>query len=365
MAPHRYVLTDNYWKMRITHPYSMLAACDHLAASCGQAPVGEAGEVLFPGDLAEQSDQVIGTMDRILADAGLSRGDLERTVIYTSETDSHRLQHCLERFTAQAPESSTVYLVGLPPLFYDGLLVEVDYYAIPGRALDQNLHSFAIRIDIDPRATSLTESWDRLARAAIDQHLQRTALQGANIVKLSCYAPCREISFWESLSRQRLNWFAGNIPAMSDVITEPLAGAGQLILDVTCTDSCWAADTRPVGRVLDRGHPEAVRSGPLLFTSSLHIDPERHAESPSVTEEVNLIMGRHGELLNMEGMDFKDVIKSTTFYEGAGSPQALHENMSARNTCYQVPGPGSTGLPVAAFPYPRARTSVELIVARQ
>ncbi len=367
--PHRYVLTDQYWKMRIAHPYSMLACCDDLAVTCGQAAIGESGEVLFPGDLLSQTDRVIQTADKILRDAGMTRDDLERIVIFTSEVDRRRREQCLDRFRRQAPDTSTVYLVTLPPLFYPDLLVEVDYYGIPGRVSVQAIRTFAIEVDVGPGLSKFPSRVSRAIQVTLDQRLQTLGLDRSNVIKLSCYAPCRKISFWEALSRERLSWFAA-IPAISDVVTESASGPGQIILDFTCIGGFPDPGIKPVGTTLERGHPEAVLCGSMLFTSSLFTsslfrDTGTSTQSPGNTEEVDSIMERHRELLGSEGMDFEDVIKATTFYQGAGSPQALHENMAARNAYYQVPGPGSTGLPVSAFPYGGKRTSIELIAAVQ
>ena len=78
--------------MRIAHPYSMLASFDDLAVTCGQAAIGESGEVLFPGDLLSQTDRIIQTADKILRDAGMTRNDLERIVIFSSDVNKRRRQ---------------------------------------------------------------------------------------------------------------------------------------------------------------------------------------------------------------------------------------------------------------------------------
>ena len=55
--PKHHVTPDAFWKMRIDHPYSMLCIGSELAASCGQAPIGESGDDgLSFLDLAELFD---------------------------------------------------------------------------------------------------------------------------------------------------------------------------------------------------------------------------------------------------------------------------------------------------------------------
>ena len=361
---HRYVLKDDYWKMRISHPYSMLCASDHLAATCGQAPIGEYGDVLFAGDLEQQSSQVIETMDRILGDAGMQRKDIERVVVFTSEHEKSLRESCMERFRQQAPGDATLYEILLPPLFYDDLLLEVDYYAIPDRHVDHAVQSFSLSLNIDPAAKSFSEQQGVELHQKTQALLRDNRLDFSDIVKLSCYAPCKNEAFWNSLAEDRNKWFDGVTPALSEVVTES-SSKNRLIADVTCVNKRDWGPTSVVGSILERGNPEAIRIGPLFFSSALFYTSSTTEESLSVTNEVNAIMERHGELLANEGLAFEDVVKATTFYDGAGSADALHENMSARNAYYSVPGPGSTGLPVSGFPRSNVRTSIELIASSQ
>jgi enamine deaminase RidA (YjgF/YER057c/UK114 family) len=362
---HRYVLKDDYWKMRIAHPYSMLCASENLAVTCGQAPMGEYGDVLFPGDLDKQTEQVIQTMDRILCDGNLSREDLERIVVFTSEYDRSRVDACLKRFQQTVATGTTVFSVLLPPLFYEDLLLEVDYYAIPDRQGLLGVHTFSILQDIAPDGDEFSSELSDAIKAAIETKLMYRQLRWRDVVKISFYAPSKRVSFWESLASARMTWSMDCLPAMADVVSEPGNVDSKMVVDVTCINNPDWGEPRIAGETLGRGHPEAVRIGPMLFTSSLFSSSPDPKHSNSVTEEVTAIMDRHGQLLTAEGLDFNNVIKATTFYVGGGSAHSLHENMSARNAYYQLPGPGSTGLPVSAFPYPGKRTSIELIAADQ
>jgi enamine deaminase RidA (YjgF/YER057c/UK114 family) len=365
--PHRYVLKDDYWKMRISHPYSMLCASESLAVTCGQAPIGEYGDVLYPGDLGKQTEQVILTANRILIDGNLIRDDLERIVVFTSEYDRSKVDACLNQFQQTSASNTTVFPVLLPPLFYEDLLLEVDYYAVPNRQQQQQhrIKTFALSQSIDPTEERFSNTLSEVIKTAIEAKLLNQRLQWQDVVKMSFYAPNKHTSFWESLAATRMDWSADCIAAMADMVCEPGHIDSKMVVDVTCSNSPNWGKPRTAGKTLERGHPEAVRVGPMLFTSSLFSPSSKSTHAQSVTEEVNMIMQRHKELLAEQGLSFKDVLKATTFYDGAGSEQALHENMSARNAYYEVPGPGSTGLPVSAFPYPEKHTSIELIAVDQ
>ena len=357
---HRYVLKDNYWKMRISHPYSMLCSSDDLAVSCGQAPIGEYSNVLFSGDLGKLTNQVISTMKQILSDGNLSNDDLERIVVFGSAQYSVDTKDCLNRFKQSAPDSCTIFEVPLPPLFYDDLLLEVDYYAIPKRSINPNISTFSISLNIDIDSEHLPGCVQQELTNQCKENLKRKNLNWSNVVKISFFAPCKKYTFWESLASWRTRLAISPLPAVSDVVSEA-SNLNQITIDVTCVTNPEWGNPRPIGKVLKGGHPEAICTGPLLFTSALY--SEEDSASLSVTDEVTSIMQRYQSLLASEGMSFNNVIKSTTFYDGFGSADALHENMSARNQYYQIPGPGSTGLPVSNFPYPEKRTSIELIAS--
>ncbi|MCP4982299.1 MAG: hypothetical protein GY935_17615 [Gammaproteobacteria bacterium] len=348
--------------MRIQHPYSMLCSSDHLASTCGQAPIGETGEVLFPGNLLQQCDQVISTVDRILDDAKLNRQDIERIVVFTCEQKHTLRQACVQKFR-HASSNSTVYPVQLPPLFYDDLLLEVDYYITPDRAKNPAVRSFCVAQNLDSDNKSLSRQQSEAFQIALETSLRSHQLRLEDVVKLTCYAPCRNETFWDDLATARNQWFGQSRPVISDVVTEYLPDENFLLFDFTCVENPDWGLPRSVGEILERGNPEALRIGPLFFTSALFSESTSAPDSFSVSNEVNAIMKRHSELLASEGLRFDDVIKATTFYDGAGSSEALHENMSARNTWYKVPGPGSTGLPVSGFSRPTIRTTIDLIAS--
>ena len=340
----------------------MLCASHELAASCGQAPIGEFGDVLYSGNMAKQTRQVIATMDRILADAQLSSDHLERIVVFTSVQEAAAVRKSLEEFRNNAPKEVNIFAVPLPPLFYDDLLLEVDYYALPQMRDKPNLVTFSISIDINPTLTRLPKEFsENLLHQSNDSLIQR-GLSWDSIVKLSFFSPCKNNQFWNSLSDWRRNFPVQNLPAISDMISES-SDQNTLTIDFTCAPNPAWGKPIFVGDQLPGGYPEAIKTGPLLFTSSLFSHLDCADSKVSVKDEVDSIMLRHQKLLSSQGFDFSDVIKSTTFYQGSGSADALHENMSARNNYYQTPGPGSTGLPVSAFPHLHKRTSIELIAS--
>jgi hypothetical protein len=62
-----------------------------------------------------------------------------------------------------------------------------------------------------------------------------------------------------------------------------------------------------------------------------------------------------------QGLRFDAIAKATTHYIGSSDAHDLHANMSVRNGYYRRPGPASTGLPVASFPFSSSKIAVDLI----
>jgi len=83
--------------------------------------------------------------------------------------------------------------------------------------------------------------------------------------------------------------------------------------------------------------------------------------SLSLVGETQVIMAAIAETLRARGWRFDAVTKATTHYIGSSAAQDLHDNMSVRNAYYHRPGPASTGLPVAAFPFSSSRIAVDVL----
>ena len=105
----------------------------HLA---GQCPLGASGELIGPGDLAAQIDQVVANACVALAAAGASPRDVVRSVIYVVGDESAVLGAAWARFNDSplAPAFTTAStLLGVAALGFGGQLVELDLTAaLPG-----------------------------------------------------------------------------------------------------------------------------------------------------------------------------------------------------------------------------------------
>lgn len=84
------------------------------------------------------------------------------------------------------------------------------------------------------------------------------------------------------------------------------------------------------------------------------------APALSLVQETEAIMAEIADTLRARSWRFEDVCKATTHYVGSSAAQDLHDNMTVRNSYYRRPGPASTGLPVAAFPFSASKIAVDV-----
>jgi enamine deaminase RidA (YjgF/YER057c/UK114 family) len=98
----------------------------------GQCPLDAAGDLVGPGDLLAQVDQVVANIGTALAAAGAVPADVVRTVIYVASADRADLAAVWTRLrgspVADALTSAST-LLGVAQLGFPGQLVEIDVTA--------------------------------------------------------------------------------------------------------------------------------------------------------------------------------------------------------------------------------------------
>ena len=103
-----------------------------LAVLAGQCPLDRDEQLVGPGDVLAQADQVAANAAEALAAAGAAPADVIRSVIYVVSDDQGVLSAVWDRLTASAigPAFTTAStLLGVAALGYRGQLVEVDLTA--------------------------------------------------------------------------------------------------------------------------------------------------------------------------------------------------------------------------------------------
>jgi enamine deaminase RidA (YjgF/YER057c/UK114 family) len=352
--------------MRVEHPYSLLVRTDDLAWTCGQCPLAHDGAVLAPDDLGVQADHVADYISRVLDKAEFSQANVGKLVLYHAPTDPADTERMLNRFQTAFP-GAVLMPVGTPFFYYPGMRLEVDAHAAERRgplalscddvrglrikAVDgDDLAWVGLEVLVDPDGTQCR------GFGALITDVVRDALDA--IVGVSPSALVAD------------HWFVtgdGARPALerlgeAGLVTDPGAAVSVTLPSrvIAMGELTFARDGNRVPKC-----PVPSSSGTSVFVrhSRKHFWIAARSVSPtsSLISETEAIMASIAETMRLQGWSFDAVCKATTHYVGSSAARDLHDNMEVRNAYYSRPGPASTGLPVAAFPFSSSKIAVNLL----
>jgi len=108
-------------------PYSQATIANGLLFTAGQIALDPVSMQVVEGDVAVQTERVLGNLDAVLASAGATWADVVKTTVFlTDMRDFPRMNEVYARAMGDArPARSTVQVSGLPR----GVLVEIELIA--------------------------------------------------------------------------------------------------------------------------------------------------------------------------------------------------------------------------------------------
>ncbi|MBI4956671.1 MAG: RidA family protein [Myxococcales bacterium] len=108
-------------------PYSQAIRAGELVFCSGQIPLVPGTSALVPGDVRDQTRQVLSNLEAVLAAAGARLADVVRTTIYLTDLGNFQAVNEVygEFFGAEPPARATVGVAALPR----GAAVEIDAIA--------------------------------------------------------------------------------------------------------------------------------------------------------------------------------------------------------------------------------------------
>lgn len=114
-----------------TVPYAYAAVANGLVFTAGACPLDGNGDVVAPGDVAGQAEQVMANLVAALEAAGAGLGDVVKSTVYVAGSDRKDLVAAwtvVRRWFGEHDAPST--LLGVAVLGYPDQLVEVEAIAI-------------------------------------------------------------------------------------------------------------------------------------------------------------------------------------------------------------------------------------------
>jgi len=341
------------WSMRIEHPYSLLVRDGGFAWTCGQCPLSADGAVLAPDDLFGQADHVDGYIRRLLDKADYSPASVGKLVVYHAPQEPAETERMLSRFRSAFP-GAIVMPIGTPFFYYPGMRIEVDMHAAERRTPLVSRDGNGLRLDAVDAGDLV---WVSVEIRALDADAVRAALRAIGVSADALLAD---------------HWFVGADgagPALESLreaglVTDPGAAVGVTLPAgvVALGELTFAGGGGPISSLALPPHP-----GVAVFARSSRrhfwIGARSLAPALSLVQETEAIMAAIADTMRARGWRFDAVCKATTHYVGSSAAEDLHDNMTVRNAYYRRPGPASTGLPVAKFPFSASKIAVDVLGA--
>ncbi len=294
------------WNMPIPVACSLAVAANGLAVTCGQCPLDDQGQVRFPGDAAAQARLVADMAKGVLSHLPTPHS-AALLVVYHDCEDANQV---LAPLTAAFPQA-VLAPIRLPHFYYPGMRIEVDLYASaspPNQRREQIGPASLTRVNAGPLTLC---------------HLSAPDM-GAAEPLLAQIDPKRLLS---------AQWFAPTAPPshLPDPAARVIPPDGSVSAILTLAQGDVQVTTTPGGANLRQ-------AGGFGWLSA-------HGTAPDLALAAHQAM----DALALPSLLGLTMLKATTHYHGGANAQDLHANLAVRHARFPMPGPASTGVPVAGL----------------
>jgi len=372
----------------------------------GQADLDEHGVVLNPGKLEIQTQNVLQHTESILIDLDASLDNVVKLLVYFTgdeEDEKNIIRDIAERLSEHArPVISTVCL---PALCYPGMRIELEAVAIdPLHCNTSNpeykrhdalpaLHpqfSHVVRCNDllfvgdmsainsvgDIQAEDNVIEQTRLMLSQLDRALGLFDQSAADVLKLNVfYLGDGTAENWAEPAAIRADFFPDPGPAATGIAVSGFAKKGLMtkISVVAKVGDKDAGNPLPTTQYAwPQGHwnwttPLPYKHG-NRFGHIIHLGGQvaldMHAnvlQADNMVEQTKIALKNISTVLADLGASMDDIVKVTTFYQGAASAEDLHKNLVIRSSAFRKPGPATSGIPVPHLVYQHMLIEIEVI----
>ena len=383
----RHCWPENHWNWPITINHKHGVRCGSMIWIGGQVDLDPGGAVRNPGDIRIQTRNTMDYLARVLEGLDCELDDLVTLLCFYVNDGSMDEADFLAMVADRLPDSCrlTVNAVPVPYLAYDGLMVEIEGYAmrredggrtrrevvaagsgspleapfVDGLRSDRMIFVSA-QYPLDDGGC-LAGAGDIVAQtrtvmARVGAVLERFGASFDDAVKINrWYAGGAGIADFEAAALACAEHFSEPGPAATGVPIPRHADEGILI------KISVVAMLGEDGSRLERVHvwPESLwdwhvhlpykhglRCGEMIFLGGqVSIDKQGKAVHPDdLSRQTHQAMVHIGTILDELGASYDDVCKVTTVYSGNCGADALNANLPIRSSYFTDPGPASTGV---------------------
>ena len=349
-----FVPFEALWEMAIDVPYSFLVRDEAMAWSCGQLALDKNSQVVGPNDIAIQSRVVCDYIEEILGRGSVSAQSVTKLLLYYVHTGEPDRQKMLEIFRDRFGTKTLLVPICVPHYYYEGVLLEVDVFCDDNceSYISQTRNGIAINaVSTDAHSWVSLESDASTAKQAIPElisFLQNHDLKPEAVLSEHWFVPDNVLNEFEAIPDA--TW-----PGMD---RGALTNSGPKVETINAHFLISKTGVTYQEQTIDEDHNLSllVRQDEdltWLQARSLNGNLGLVAQTEAIMKGISTTISRLG-------LNFTDVVKSTTHYVGGSSAEELHDNMQVRNAYYEKPGPASTGLPVFGFSDNSSRMVVDL-----
>ena len=380
------------WPISVTHKHGV--RCGEMIWVGGQVNLTPEGVVCNPGELGVQTENVMRNFSTVLKALECDLQDLVQLLCFYVNDGSVDEADFLNMVGACLPAGTktTVNAVPVPYLAYPEMLVEIEGYAMRREDGERTVRTYSS----NDEASSLSEPFCQALRsgkmifvsAQYPTDASGTVMAPGDIVAQTDIE-MRQIGkllagfgadFDDVVKNNR--WYAGNAGvedfepaalACAAYFNEPGPAATGVPLprhahaDVAIKLSSVAMLAEDGGR-LPRRHvwPDSLwdwtvhlpykhglKCAEMVFLGG-QVSLNKKGEAVNafdLSAQTHQAMKHIGTILNELGVDYDDVCKVTTVYDGDCGADALNANLPIRSTYFSDPGPATTGIPLPALAY--------------
>ena len=354
---------DQSWGMAIDVRVSLGQRRGDVLTTCGQCDLTPEGLSRHPGNLREQTRRTLDHLMAVIAKAGMAPADLlQLHAFYISRSLWEDEAAYGAALKAMLPPDCrpVIVLTPAPALFYDGLVVEIDGFAVQG---DGRAGADNAKCHGDWAVVAGSLPFEAGAAGLLEDLAQKLAEAGTaaeRLCRLVLYPPASAVgtrpfaAFLDSLKTEldpRPILAIAPLPALDE--GESRAELRYEALAAT------QGDIRRDGP--NGGWSRGVAIGPWVFASAA---PHDQVPDRDLTQQTHLSMARLSAALESLGAGLEDLVKVNVYYAGGAEAQSLHENLSIRSGYYPNPGPASTGIPLPRLQPPGAWITVDALAWR-
>ncbi len=380
------------WPIKLTHKHGL--RCGEMIWIGGQVNLTPEGVVLNPNDLKAQTSAVVQNIASVLNEFGAGLTDLVYLNAFYVNDGSIDESAFLTMIANNLPEGTRTAITPVPTpyLAYDGMVVEIEAYAmrgkngeplgrtyapetVPGNRPDKFCTALRCGKLIFTSAQSALDGdgnllgkdsiveQSRIVSSNLERALNHFSADFDDVVKTNrWYCGGEGIEDFEPAAMEFAANFTEPGPAATGIPIPLHADPDELVRIAVIAMIGENGERLPRRHVWPESlwdwhvhlpYKHGLKCDDMIFLGGqVSLNKKGQAVHPEdLTAQTHQAMAHIKTILNELDADFTDVCKVMAVYKGACGAEALNNNLPIRSSYFEDPGPATTGVPLPALAY--------------